>query len=155
MKKTLYIVCIIAILILCWSVAYYFITKANIDKQSFDIQNNEYIKQKDKDCLEEFRKYYDYNNYNKSGIEDDWVWYDFYRVDDIRYSTKSNSCIQFWYWATTIYEGNTVYEYKITDETNRTNIYYCSHSETYSTNNKSKEECEKWYNEKLQDLWIK
>lgn len=160
MKKILYITWIIWLIAVCWSICYFIITEANISKQKFNIENEKIIEQKSEKCREEFRKYYDNNNYDRSDFHEDFnngnlVRFDNYRVDDIRYSNETQSCIQFWYWAYTFYEGNTMYEYKITDETNRTNIYYCSHSKTHSTNNKTKEECEDDYNKELKKLWIK
>ena len=129
MKKILYIVGITALLLLCCSGAYYFITKANIDKQSFSIQNNEYIEQKSKDCMEEFHQYYEYNNYDRSYKDyGDFINGIDYKIDDIKYSPETNSCIQFWYSAEEIAD-TMYYQYKITDETNKTNIYYCSNAE--------------------------
>lgn len=152
MKKTLYIVGIVAILFVCGGAGYYFITKANIDKQNFNIKNETYIQQKNNECMEEFYQYYEYNNYDRS-YEDLWWFINGvdYRIDDIKYSTKKNACIQFWYSAEEIWDFIR-YQYKITDETNKGNIYYCSNSQYWDT--PTKEQCEKDYKKELKKLWL-
>lgn len=151
MKKYLYIVCIIAMLVLCWSVAYYFITKANIDKKNFKIQNEEYIQQKSEACLNEFRQYYDNNNYNNSSFND-YGYISDYWYSDIKYSPVTNSCIQYFEIHTVYSEKDFYHKYKIADETNRIGLYFCW--TTYDSDD-TLENCVEGYNKKLKELWLK